>query len=325
VSDGVNLATAAVTVTVNNVNDAPVANPDPGFTTNQATPLTIPDTALLANDTDADNLVPPLNAGLTIANFNVQGLAGTLVRNAASVTFTPNAGFSGVTSFSYQVRDPSGALSNFAAVTITVNQTNVAPVIVSTPVTTATVGVQYSYDVDATDTAGQTLTYALTQAPTGMIIDATTGLITWTPTAAQQGANPVTVQVTDNGTPPLSATQSFTVNVNPAVLIDLDIDRLTVPNSVRRPATITPQLRVRNNGAVDQPRPARIRGVTQAGVVFYDQTVQVSDPVGGGATTVNFPASQSTTVAGPGTITWTATIDDTDPDVDQATATTTVR
>jgi len=92
------------------------------------------------------------------------------------------------------------------------NGRNGAPQITSTPPTTATVGVAYSYDVDATDPNGDTLTYALTQAPSGMTINAATGLIAWVPTSGQTGNQGVTVQATDPGG--LSAKQSFTITVS---------------------------------------------------------------------------------------------------------------
>jgi hypothetical protein len=69
----------------------------------------------------------------------------------------------------------------------------------------------------ATDTSvpAPTLTYMLLNAPTNAVID-TNGVITWTPTLAQAGTtNTFTTIVTDNNTPPLSATNSFTVIVNP--------------------------------------------------------------------------------------------------------------
>ncbi|MBK9974777.1 MAG: hypothetical protein IPP14_08390 [Planctomycetes bacterium] len=73
---------------------------------------------------------------------------------------------------------------------------NTAPVITSTAPTTATVGQLYNYQAVATDAEGGTLTWNLTVAPTGMAVN-TTGLVTWTPTAAQVGAHVVTLRVTD--------------------------------------------------------------------------------------------------------------------------------
>ena len=74
---------------------------------------------------------------------------------------------------------------------------NHAPTITSTPINTATVSLLYTYNVDATDPDGDTLTYALTVSPPGMSINPSTGVISWTPTSAQIGDYNVTVEVTD--------------------------------------------------------------------------------------------------------------------------------
>jgi Putative Ig domain/Domain of unknown function (DUF5666) len=102
-----------------------------------------------------------------------------------------------------------GELAN-GILTATHVATNAAPVITSTPTLVGTQGVAYSYDVDATDANGDTLTYSLVEpAPFGMTINPATGVISWTP-AAQVGDNPVTVQVSDGS---LAGSQSFTVTV----------------------------------------------------------------------------------------------------------------
>jgi FtsP/CotA-like multicopper oxidase with cupredoxin domain len=91
---------------------------------------------------------------------------------------------------------------------------NAPPSITSTAITAATVGQPYSYDVNATDPdAGDVLTYSLDVFPAGMTIDGTSGLISWTPSAA--GNSNVTVRVTDTGG--LFDTRSFIVITQPAV------------------------------------------------------------------------------------------------------------
>jgi uncharacterized membrane protein YgcG len=86
------------------------------------------------------------------------------------------------------------------------------PQITSTAPLTATVGSNYSYDVEATDSdIGSVLSYGLINAPTGMTIDALTGVVSWTPTTTHVGANSVAITVTDNDG--LSDTQDFSVNV----------------------------------------------------------------------------------------------------------------
>ena len=70
---------------------------------------------------------------------------------------------------------------------------------------------QYRYQLKAADADGDPLTFSLTQAPLGMQIDATTGLISWSPTAAQLGSNAVSVRVADDHGG--FDVQNFTVNV----------------------------------------------------------------------------------------------------------------
>jgi hypothetical protein len=63
------------------------------------------------------------------------------------------------------------------------------------------------------------LTFALPVAPTNATIVAGNGLVSWRPTVAQAGStNNFTVTVTANGAASLTATQSFTVIVNPLVM-----------------------------------------------------------------------------------------------------------
>ena len=62
----------------------------------------------------------------------------------------------------------------------------------------------------------QILTFTLGPgAPTGASIDPTTGIFFWTPDEIQgPGVYPVTVVVTDDGTPPLSDSETFGITVN---------------------------------------------------------------------------------------------------------------
>ena len=95
---------------------------------------------------------------------------------------------------------------------------NSSPVIESDPVTTAKEGAVYTYDVEATDPNEDTLTYSLTTSPTGMTINSTTGVITWTPTEDQVGENEVVAEVSDGSK---SATQSFTITVDETLLTSI--------------------------------------------------------------------------------------------------------
>ena len=86
---------------------------------------------------------------------------------------------------------------------------NNEPTITSTPITTASVGVIYTYDVNATDSDEDTLTYTLTNPPEGMTINPSTGLISWTPT--EDDVYSITIKVSDGKS---TDTQSFTITVS---------------------------------------------------------------------------------------------------------------
>jgi subtilisin family serine protease len=85
------------------------------------------------------------------------------------------------------------------------------PTITSTPVTTATEGSLYSYQVTASDPEGTAITFSLGTAPAGMAIDAAGGLVGWTPDGTQVGDHLVVLRATDGSG--LYDTQSFTVTV----------------------------------------------------------------------------------------------------------------
>ncbi|WP_288940491.1 Hint domain-containing protein [uncultured Roseovarius sp.] len=101
--------TATVNVTINAVNDEPLAQDDTA-TTDFESDVTIP---VLGNDTDVD--------GDTLSVTDVTDPAnGSAVINAdGTITYTPDAGFSGEDSFSYTVSDGNGG-TDTATVTVSV-------------------------------------------------------------------------------------------------------------------------------------------------------------------------------------------------------------
>lgn len=112
-----NLATVSFTVTC--VNDAPVAVND-SASTNRNVNVQIP---VLANDTDIDHTLAQLSVtGVTSITGGVASISGT------GILFTPTAGICGTGTFNYRAQDASGATSNIATGTVTINCTNSAPV-----------------------------------------------------------------------------------------------------------------------------------------------------------------------------------------------------
>ena len=64
-------------------------------------------------------------------------------------------------------------------VILTVNNINDNPIITSSPVTSGSTNTTYNYQVTATDADNDVLNFSLITAPTGMTINSSTGLITW--------------------------------------------------------------------------------------------------------------------------------------------------
>ncbi len=98
---------------------------------------------------------------------------------------------------SIQVTDTRGASATQSYI-LSVVRPNDPPAIITTPGSSTTIDQPYTYDVDATDPDGDPITYSLEQAPSGMLIDAVSGVISWTPTAAEVGEHPVSVKASDD-------------------------------------------------------------------------------------------------------------------------------
>jgi autotransporter-associated beta strand protein len=117
--------------------------------------------------------------------------------------------------YSVVVSNAVGSVTSSAA-TLTVG--NTAPALAPVADQTTSVGLTLSVTNVATDpdVPPQTLAFALLSAPSGATLDSVTGIFTWRATASSEGTTiPVSLTVSDNGSPSLSATQSFNVIVNP--------------------------------------------------------------------------------------------------------------
>lgn len=134
--------------------------------------------------------------------------------SSGKVTWTPSAAQVGSNPVALKVTDGVDSAIQTFSVVVTA-PTNTAPVFVSTPILTASVGNAYQYDANATDPdVGQTLTFELGAGPTGMVIDPNTGFVSWTPTVAQLGSNPVQITVNDGV---MVVAQTFAVTVTGTV------------------------------------------------------------------------------------------------------------
>jgi pectate lyase len=142
----------------------------------------------------------------------------TLIANATNAFLTladvqaTNAGIYSVT-----VSNSAGSVPSAYAL-LTVAAANTAPTLSPIADTNINAGVTLVVTGVATDTdtPPQTLTFSLLNAPTNATLDTDSGVFTWRPLVTQANTtNLVTIEVSDSGTPSLSATQSFNVIINP--------------------------------------------------------------------------------------------------------------
>jgi len=205
VDDGVPVksATNTFSVIVTEVNVPPVFVVTPNNRTiNELTLLTVTN-----NTTDADF---PTNV-LTYALLNPPGNAQ--ISTNGVITWTPqeNEG-PGTNTLTTVVSDGNVSVTN--SFVVTVAEVNVAPVFVATP-TNQTINALTLLTVtniaNDSDLPANLLSYTLF-GPVGAGV--TNGVITWTPEASPSAStNIIVTVVTDNGIPPLSATNTFTVVV----------------------------------------------------------------------------------------------------------------
>jgi hypothetical protein len=104
-------------------------------------------------------------------------------------------------------------MNNTSAVTLTVLQ--VSPELAFIPDILVNEMSTLTITVIATDLNGDTLTFSLMTGPAGASLTPA-GIFSWTPSEAQgPGVYTATVQVGDNGEPPLNDSQLFTITVLP--------------------------------------------------------------------------------------------------------------
>jgi len=199
IGDGESMVTITVTITVKNVNRAPVRKDefvpmaDEGYFYSYNVPFTDPDNDPLTFTIDETQGTPPLGLFLHPEN--------------GEIIWTPDYNQAGIYTFYVIISD--GYTSVKAKITILVNDVNRAPAAIDQAAPELNEGSDgYAYDIIAADPDGDTLTYSSADLPEGMVLDSQSGIITWTPTYDQSGEYTFTVDIGDR-----EATVTITITI----------------------------------------------------------------------------------------------------------------
>ncbi|MRX38656.1 tandem-95 repeat protein, partial [Flavobacterium sp. LC2016-23] len=219
--------TVTVNITINPINDAPVAIAD-SYSVNESGTLTATiATGILANDTDAE--------GNTLTAVLVTGPTnGTLTLNSdGTFTYVHNGSETTTDSFTYKAND-GNADSNTVTVNITINPINDAPVAIADSYSvneagTLTTAIANGVLANDTDAEGNTLTAVLITGPTNGTLtlnadgtftyvhngsETTTDSFTYKANDGNSDSNTVTVDITINpiNDAPVAIADSYSVN-----------------------------------------------------------------------------------------------------------------
>jgi hypothetical protein len=218
VTDGIATTQIGTTITVNKVNLAPTLSLSPSATTYlvaEGQTLTI---TLLGSDPNTGDV-------LTYSYVSNPAITGATLNSSTGVfNWTPTINQSGSYSVTFSVTD--GKESTTFLTTITVTSTNVAPTLTLNPTGPYALneGSTLSVNLVGSDAnQGDVLTYSYTSNPemTGAVINASSGLFSWTTLTNQAGVYNVSFNVTD-GKATTQISTTITVNkVNLAPTLSL--------------------------------------------------------------------------------------------------------
>ncbi|MGC8742442.1 MAG: Ig-like domain-containing protein, partial [Verrucomicrobiia bacterium] len=188
---------ATVSITVNSVNDAPVANPQ-SVTTAEDTQVNI---TLTGSDVEND----PLTFAIVTPPAH-----GTLSGTPPNVTYTPAADYNGADSFTFKVND--GQLDSLpATISITITAVNDPPVANSQTLTTDE-DIPINITLTGSDVDGDDLSFVIDTPPAHGTLSGTAPNIVYTPGANYFGSDSFTFKAFDGTVYSAPATVSITIN-----------------------------------------------------------------------------------------------------------------
>lgn len=228
-------ATATQSLTINGVNDGPVATADTFSTSTNATLIIDAAQGVLTNDSDLDS--PVITAALRTTSTR-----GTLIMNSngdGGFNYTANAGYYGTDTFTYRAND---GMANSATVKATIQINPIANndsySLDENSILTISTKAAGILGNDTASLSANALKVVLDLGPTNgsLNLNLTTGTFIYTPTTGTYGtdsftyhlvdtkglvvSNTTTVSLTINDVAPTVAPDSYSVNENGVLSVD---------------------------------------------------------------------------------------------------------
>jgi len=215
-------ATASVVITINAVNDAPLAVAD-NYT---ATEDNVLSDNVMTNDSDIEND----NMTVTTSPVTPPANGSVVLSPNGDFDYTPNPDFNGTDSFQYEVCDNgTPAECTITTVSIDITPVNDAPIAVddnvSTPEEAAITINIVSNDINVDGDNLTANTTLITQPTNGTVFILGNGSSSYTPNTNFSGTDTFEYEVCDNGNPALCDTAMVTItvdNINDAPLAVAD-------------------------------------------------------------------------------------------------------
>ncbi|MEA8592976.1 Ig-like domain-containing protein [Pseudomonas aeruginosa] len=186
-SQGAVSNSAVITITVNPVNDAPVAA-DMSLTLDEDSPGSV---VLLA--TDVDSPAPTIFQIVSAPNPTY----GAATLSGATLVFTPAANWYGTTTLTYRAQDSAGAWSAPATVTVVVRPVNDPPVVANRSLSTLE-DTPATITLSASDIDSSSFTFEVVGQPANGSVSIVGSALTFTPARNWSGGTSITYRAKDD-------------------------------------------------------------------------------------------------------------------------------
>lgn len=199
--------TATISITVQSVNDPPIALNDGPFNIDEDSSPTI--ITVLDNDSD------PEGSSLAIISVtNPPGGFATITGGGTTITYDSDPDENGIDTFTYTISDGTGG-TDTATVTIDVDPIQDRPEADSQSGLRTRINEDMPITLSGSDADGDPITYIIVDAPLHGTLSGTEPLLTYSPNTGYAGPDSLTFKVNDGIADSNIATISLTVNTPP--------------------------------------------------------------------------------------------------------------